>query len=235
MLTRNQILITVFAAIVLAELIALLFDFMILEYIAKPLIMIWIAVYFLLNSQKRSFIVPVIIAFTFSWIGDMLLMLNPIFDNELLFFAGVGGFFVAQCLYIFVFLKFAENKAKGFLVRSPLWTIPLIVYLVGLFLFLLPGLEGLMLPIILIYAISLVGMSLVALNRKGRVGYSSFILVFIGALLFLISDSLIAINKFYFEAGLAEGEIPQAGFWIMLTYISAQYWIMHGLILEKSE
>lgn len=46
---------------------------------------------------------------------------------------------------------------------------------------------------------------------------------------------MIAINKFYFEAGLAEGEFPQAGFWIMLTYISAQYWIMHGLILEKSE
>jgi uncharacterized membrane protein YhhN len=66
---------------------------------------------------------------------------------------------------------------------------------------------------------------MMALNRKGRVNKRSFQLVFIGSLLFVISDSMIAVDKFY-------GEIPQAGFWIMLTYISAQYLIMRGLILE---
>jgi len=54
----------------------------------------------------------------------------------------------------------------------------------------------------------------------------SFRLTFIGSILFVWSDSLIAFNKFSLE-------IPLAGFWIMLTYMAAQYLIMRGLILEK--
>jgi len=45
-------------------------------------------------------------------------------------------------------------------------------------------------------------------------------------LLFLLSDSMIAFNKF-------NSDIPLAGFLIMITYIAAQYLIMRGLILEK--
>ena len=97
----------------------------------------------------------------------------------------------------------------------------------GIYYILLPGLEGLMKPVILIYALSLMGMSMMALNRRGRVNPSSFRLVFFGSLLFLLSDSMIALNKFSME-------IPLAGFWIMITYILAQYLIMRGLILEKS-
>ncbi len=81
-------------------------------------------------------------------------------------------------------------------------------------------------PIITIYALSLILMSMMALNRSGRVGAMSFKLVFIGSLLFLLSDSMIAFNKFH-------SEIPLAGFLIMVTYIAAQYMIMRGLILEE--
>lgn len=167
---RNQILIPVFGAIVIVELLGRLMDNINLEYIAKPLIMVWIAIFFLLNAEKKAFRIPVLLAFFFSWVGDMLLMFSGGYDNEMFFFAGVGGFFLAQIMYIFIFVKYAENKSKGFLIRSPLWIIPLVGYLIGIYLFLLPGLEGLMLPIILIYAISLIGMSIAALNRKGRVG-----------------------------------------------------------------
>ncbi len=69
-------------------------------------------------------------------------------------------------------------------------------------------------------------MSMMALKRSGRVGDSSFKLVFAGSLLFLLSDSMIAFNKFH-------SDIPMAGFLIMLTYIAAQYLIMRGLILEE--
>ena len=81
-------------------------------------------------------------------------------------------------------------------------------------------------PIIIVYALSLIGMSMMALNRLGRVGRSSYMLVFFGSILFLLSDSMIALNKFYSEFWLA-------GFWIMITYIAAQYMIMRGLILEE--
>ena len=81
-------------------------------------------------------------------------------------------------------------------------------------------------PVIIIYAFSLILMSMMALNRSGRVGARSARLVFLGSLFFLLSDSMIAVNKFH-------AAIPLAGFLIMITYITAQYLIMRGLILEE--
>ncbi len=213
-----------FAVIVVVELTGRFIDQIQLEYMVKPLIMIWIATYFLLYKQKKQFTVPVLIAFFFSWVGDNFLMFSG--NNELFFFAGVGGFFVAQLTYIYTFASFSEVNVRGPIQKNRLLIIPFLVYVAGIYLLLFPGLEGLMKPIILVYALSLMGMSMMALNRKGRVGQASFRLVFIGSLLFLISDSMIALNKFYHEFTLA-------GFWIMITYIAAQYLIMRGLILEK--
>ena len=196
-----------------------------LEYPVKPLIMIWMTVYFLIFSEKKSFTIPVLLAFFFSWVGDNLLMFSD--ENELFFFAGVGGFFLAQLSYIFIFTRYGEEKRKGFLMKNPLIIILFLLYVGGIYLILLPGLEGIMKAVILIYALSLMGMSMMALNRRGRVNPPSFRYVFAGSILFLLSDSMIAIDKFAFE-------LPMAGFWIMITYIAAQYLIMRGLVLEKT-
>ena len=195
-----------------------------LEYMVKPLIMIWMAAYFVIFREKKTFTIPVLLAFFFSWVGDNFLMFSE--RNELFFYAGVGGFFFAQLAYIYTFAKYNENGGKGFLQKHRITGFLFIAYVAGIYYFLYPNLEGLMRPIIFIYALSLIGMSMIALNRLGRVNYSSYILVFIGSVLFVISDSLLALDKFYTE-------ISMAGFWIMLTYISAQYLIMRGLILEK--
>ena len=196
-----------------------------LEYPVKPLIMIWMAVYFLIYSRKKSFTIPVLIAFFFSWLGDNFLMFSG--RNELFFFAGVGGFFLAQLSYIFIFSRYSEENRQGYLRKKPLLIIFFLLYVAGIYIVLLPGLEGIMKPVILIYALSLMAMSMMALNRRGRVNPPSFRYVFAGSILFLLSDSMIAINKF-------TTEFPMAGFWIMITYISAQYLIMRGLVYEKS-
>jgi len=213
-----------FAVIVIIELLGRLLDNIQMEYFVKPLIMIWIAVYFLLYAKKSTFTIPVLLAFFFSWVGDNFLMMSG--KNELFFFAGVGGFFCAQVSYIYIFSKFSEKGGKGYLQRHPWLSVFFLAYVAGMLVLLFPGLEGMMKPIISIYALSLMLMSMMALNRSGRVGELSFKLVFIGSLLFLLSDSMIAFNKFH-------SEIPLAGFLIMLTYISAQYLIMRGLILEE--
>ena len=213
-----------FAVIVVVELLGRLLDNIQMEYFVKPLIMVWIAVYFLLFAKKSSFTVPVLLAFFFSWVGDNALMLSG--RDELFFYAGVGGFFCAQLAYIYTFARYSENGGKGYLQRKPWLSVFFLAYVGGVILLLFPGLEGMMKPVITLYAISLMLMSMMALNRSGRVGAASFRLVFIGSLLFLISDSMIAINKFY-------AAIPLAGFLIMITYISAQYLIMRGLILEE--
>jgi uncharacterized membrane protein YhhN len=144
------------------------------------------------------------------------------------FFAGVGGFFCAQLTYIYTFTRYSERGGKGYLQSNPWLGVFFLAYVAAILYLLFPGLEGMMKPIIVLYAISLMLMSMMALNRRGRVGERSYLLVFVGSILFLLSDSMIALNKFYSEFWLA-------GFWIMITYISAQYLIMRGLILEKQQ
>lgn len=213
-----------FSIIVIVELLGRLLDNIRMEYFVKPLIMIWIAVYFLLSARKSTFTIPVLLAFFFSWLGDNLLMLSG--KNELFFYAGVGGFFFAQLTYIITFIKFSESGGRGFLQKHPWVSVFFMIYLAGILFLLFPGMEGVMKPVITVYALSLVLMSMMALNRCGRVGARSFRLVFIGSLFFLLSDSMIALNKFH-------SVLPLAGFLIMITYITAQYMIMRGLILEK--
>lgn len=212
------------ALIVIVELTGRLTDQIALEYPVKPLIMIWMALYFMIRMQKRAFLVPVLIAFFFSWVGDNLLMFSD--SNELFFFAGVGGFFMAQLTYIYTFARYSEQGGRGLVQKRPAIALLFLAYLAGIYFLLFPGLEGIMKPIILVYALSLIGMSMMALNRHGRVNYQSFLMVFLGSLLFVLSDSMIAIDKFY-------AEFPMAGFWIMATYIPAQYLIMRGLAMER--
>jgi uncharacterized membrane protein YhhN len=195
-----------------------------LEYPVKPLIMPWMAIFFLLSRKKRTLTLTVMPAFFFSWTGDILLMCSG--RNELFFYAGVGGFFLAQLAYLFTFIHYSETGGRGYLQKHPVAGLLFLAYVGIIYYLLYPNLEGIMKPVILIYALSLIGMSMMALNRHGRVHAASFHLVFAGSLLFVLSDSMIALDRFYVE-------IPLAGFWIMATYIPAQYLIMRGLALEQ--
>ena len=65
-------------------------------------------------------------------------------------------------------------------------------------------------------------MAIFALNRRDRVSEASFYPVFVGALLFILSDSLLAFDKFLVP-------IPHAGVLVMSTYIAAQYLIVEGV------
>lgn len=221
---RNTILHILFIIIIIIELIGRITDNIILEYPVKPLMMVWIAIYFMLNRQKKDFTRTVMLAFFFSWAGDILLMFSG--NNDMFFYAGVGGFFLAQIFYIITFSGFAETKSAGLIQRKPALMFIFFAYLAGIYILLAPCLSTIMKPVILVYAISIITMSIMALNRQGRVNYTSFIFVFIGSVIFILSDSLIALSKFCFD-------IPMAGLYIMITYISAQYLIMRGLILEK--
>jgi len=73
--------------------------------------------------------------------------------------------------------------------------------------------------------LTLFGMSLMALNRFKTVTLPSFSFVFVGSVLFIISDSIIAIDKFLVQ-------IPHDRFFVMSTYISAQFLIMTGLLKQ---
>ncbi len=50
----------------------------------------------------------------------------------------------------------------------------------------------------------------------------------VGAVLFFVSDSLIAMDRFLFD-------VPHGGVWVMLTYSAAQFCIALGVILRRRE
>jgi uncharacterized membrane protein YhhN len=64
-----------------------------------------------------------------------------------------------------------------------------------------------------------------ALNRYGKVNGLSYILVVIGAILFVASDSMIAINRFIEKFDFAR-------VLTMACYITAQYLIVVGSIRQ---
>jgi uncharacterized membrane protein YhhN len=159
-------------------------------------------------------------AVIFSWIGDMVLMI----PGEKSFMIGLGSFLIAQILYVFVYRQHRwddlTNSLQG--LQRIRFAFPVILAGAGLVTILYPHLGELRIPVI-IYALVITVMTINALLRFGRTNSTSFAMVFGGAILFMISDSILAINKFLDPIYMGE-------FWIMLCYISAQHLIIRGLI-----
>jgi uncharacterized membrane protein YhhN len=78
---------------------------------------------------------------------------------------------------------------------------------------------------VIIYAAVILTMLSGAINRLEKVNRKSYYLVLAGAILFVISDSSIAVNKF-------SHQFESSGIVIMSTYIVAQYLIVAGYISQ---
>ena len=96
------------------------------------------------------------------------------------------------------------------------------IYLIGMVAVLMPYLGDLELPVS-IYASVISIMLLFAFNGFLVWEKPGNQLVFLGAIFFIISDSILALNKFY-------APIPKSSFFIMLTYLLAQYLIVVGIL-----
>jgi uncharacterized membrane protein YhhN len=189
-----------------------------LYLISKPLIVPSLLLYYFMNVQAEDRSRSAILALVFSFVGDTLLM-NPDY-----FIGGLIAFLIAHILFVFTYRQHqfeeTENALAG-LQRIRL-AFPIILAATGLIIILFPALNDLKIPVI-VYAVVLAIMVLSALFRFGRTSSQSSWLVFTGAALFMISDSILAINKFL-------EPLPNAGLYIMLTYCAAQFLIAHGLI-----
>ncbi|MEO8235293.1 MAG: lysoplasmalogenase [Flavobacterium sp.] len=165
-------------------------------------------------------------ALIFSWIGDVILMFAD--KGELYFILGLVCFLIAHILFIVLFIKqkTEDNYIKNW--RFWLGFLAVIVYLGCMLSLLFPKLGDLKIPVS-VYAFTISLMLVMATK-----GYFSWqkpmnLLILIGALFFITSDSLLAINKFY-------NPILSANFIIMFTYIVAQYCITAGILrLNKKD
>lgn len=149
--------------------------------------------------------------------------------NALYFLAGLSAFLIAHILYAIAFNMVRDAAATSVLRHRPWLLLPLVLYLAAFVSVLYPALAvDFRLPV-LAYALIIGTMVTFALNRYRRVSDSSFALVFGGALLFMVSDSLLAVNMF-----LCHGKLFMAGLGIMATYMAAQYLIAKGMARNES-
>lgn len=221
----KKLALVLFLLVSVTELAAHLFDWPTVRHFSKPLILIMLGLYYYVSVEKNGVSKLVALALIFSWGGDVLLMYQP--KHELYFIFGLASFLIAHLFYIFAYGQFrSEDTSNALLgVQRFRYSFPVILAGTGLITVLYNHLGDLKIPVV-IYALVLVLMVLNALFRFGRTGLASFSMVFFGATLFMISDSLIAINKFLMP-------VAYSGFWVMITYIAAQYLIVEGLLKHK--
>ncbi|MBN8576704.1 MAG: lysoplasmalogenase [Cytophagales bacterium] len=212
----KRLFLILFVVTAITDLVAVTFNLATVNFIAKPLIIPALAVYYLSARQQRSSLF--LMALFFCWLGDVLLM----FAGELYFMAGLVAFLTGHMLYILCYRKF---KMAGSGLNGPQrvrYAFPIALAGTGLVTVLYPHLGSLQIPV-MVYALVITVMALQALFRYGHTSKSSFILVLCGAISFMISDSLLAVNKFMHA-------LPLSGLAIMLTYILAQYLIVEGVL-----
>ena len=192
---------------------SLLLDQQTVYLAAKPFLMIILLVYFVsVSGAFPTWRWYVVLGLVFSWAGDVFLISNNWFEH------GLVAFLIAHLFYIAAYHQ--TGAASGQL--KPLDIIKVCLYGVVLIAFIYPGLGNMLFPVLL-YALVLLSMAIWAHKRRGSTNHRSFMLVATGAMLFALSDGMIAVNKFAVA-------IPAERILIMTTYIIAQYLIIQGLI-----
>ena len=156
----------------------------------------------------------------FSWAGDVTLELVHL--NENIFVLGLSLFLLAHIIYFILFITTpGKNIIRG---KGLFLVLPLIIYGSVLICYLYNDLGSMSVPVI-IYAVVILTMIAGAINRFEKVNRESYYMVLSGAILFVISDSAIAINKFSLP-------FESSAIVVMSTYLIAQYLIVMGYVQQ---
>ncbi len=190
-----------------------------LQYLCKPLLMPALVGFFMsqVKSRTKDLAAWILSALFFSWAGDVLLMFVD--QNENFFLAGLASFLLAHIFYI---VFFHRVRIKEEVKPKIIWLLIVVGYYAGLIIWLSPLLGDMKLPV-RVYGLVISFMFMLALHMLSIRNKQAGQYMMLGALLFVISDSVLAINKFYqpFEA---------AGVIIMITYGLAQWLIVKGAV-----
>ncbi|HYE54715.1 MAG TPA: lysoplasmalogenase [Chitinophagaceae bacterium] len=215
---RPALWLWLFLIAVAADLAAVYWQWNEVRYVSKPLIVLSLLIYF----SKHTPVVPGITswinaALLFSMAGDVCLLFEE--HHPLFFMAGLGSFLLAHVFYIIAFRNIRRRQH----LRSArwIWITGAVLYVAILLYGLMPYFGELKIPVV-VYALVLCGMLLSVVHAFRHAYIKPGIICLAGAVLFVISDSLLAINKFYM--GFAA-----AGMFIMLTYAFAQYLLVTGV------
>lgn len=173
--------------------------------------------YFFSENRQQPVHPYCILALLFSFIGDLALS----FSSELSFLVGMGAFMVAHICNAGYFRKLQKNSPVSVRTRI-LAATGMFVVSAALFMLLAPHLGTLAYPILL-YMCLISIMTVLAIGTAEAepvkmIGKYCFIP---GAFLFVLSDSVLALNRFILHnTGMAVV--------VMLTYGMAQFFLVRG-------
>jgi len=166
------------------------------------MLLLIILLYFTKVPSQILFL-PVLIAFIFSLFGDIFLMLG---DEGFVY--GMIAFLFAQVVYSFAFMQQVSNYNYYLL-------IPIFILTYGFYLLIVKEL-GKYRRAVSLYVSIITLMLWLAVNRFVFENSLQNTYIFAGAILFVVSDGLLSVNKF-------KRKFPFADAIILLTYYAAQY------------
>ncbi len=177
-----------------------------LQYIFKPLTMLAIILlaFLHLSTPPTFYQQMIIVGLIFSTIGDVLLI------DSRRFVQGLLSFLAAHICFIIAFYSVISMLNLPSLVFY-------FVYVAGFLMVLWKHLDKLKLPVI-VYSLALAAMSWLALSKTIEHHNHQTFHAFIGSLMFVASDSLLAFDKFKSPFRFTE-------ILILSTYFLAQFFI----------
>ena len=217
-MSKTKVAFFVFVLASMLDIVGIIFEIPILIYIFKPLIIFSLLFLYVYSLPKRN--KWYVIALELSFLGDVLLM----FTGKLFFISGLVSFLLAHILFIKIVIS--RIKEVNFL-KLIVSVIPFLVAFILLIFTLKDNLHEMLWPVI-IYGLTISTFGVISLldylNTKSK--ESMFMLI--GAITFMISDSILAVNKFFYPAHILEVIV-------MTTYVFAQFFIFKSMILSFKE
>ncbi|WP_406128278.1 lysoplasmalogenase [Streptomyces sp. NBC_00989] len=209
----SRALLPVFALAALVDLLSLAVDYDPGHTVTKPLLMPLLAAYAALRGAPRLLVA----ALLFGWGGDTLLLS----DTDPAFLAGMACFAAGHVCYLALFGTYGGRKSAP-RARAGLLAVGYAVALAGTVTLLWPDLPADLRVPVAGYSALLTAMACAAAIRLGLVAG-------LGGALFMASDTLIA-------TGVADWpQPPRPDFWIMLTYVAAQFLLVQSVLGTLAE
>lgn len=211
----------------LGEVLGQMLGFPIPQWATKPLLIPFLAGYFISKYGLKSKLSKwLMLSLFFSWVGDYLFLFQE--EGAIYFTAAMVSFLIALLIYIYVYRKHAVNESNTELTvpQQLRYVFVIVFFIAGLYSITYPQLGALKIP--LAVYVTVVGVMVIsALYRYGRTANISFLLTLIGSVMFMLGNGIMAVNRFL-------EPIPWGGFWVMLSYMSAQYFIGEGLMQHRN-
>lgn len=185
-------------------------------WLTKPFLMPVLALFYAASVSSNDLNWLVILALVSAFFGDCFLLKG----GKTFLTAGIFSFLIAHVFYIFAF---ASSIA---FYHISLWLYILlllyIIYGAVVYIALFPSL-GTMKASAFVYIVVILTMSFISLMRMNNIYGSHFWLPYLGSIVFIISDTMVAFNTF--KKNTIWREIM-----VMVTYITAQLMIVLGFI-----